>query len=156
MLTVTALARECGTTPHTVRYYSRLGLLREQRHPDNEYRLFDDAEQARLRFILKARELGYSLKEIRAILEDADRGESPCPRVRRILQAHIAENRQRIDELMRLQERMEAALKTWDVLPDGIPDGHSVCHLIESFEPEDGNTHSTSPNPKIRRASWMS
>ncbi len=156
MLTVTALARECGTTPHTVRYYSRLGLLREQRHPGNEYRLFDDAEQARLRFILQARELGYSLKEIRAILEDADRGESPCPRVRQILQAHIETNRRRIDELMRLQARMESALKAWDSMPDGIPDGHSVCHLIETFEPDDGHHNSTSVNPKIRREAWMS
>lgn len=156
MLTVTALARQCGTTPHTVRYYSRLGLLREQRHPDNEYRLFDNAEQARLRFILQARELGYSLKEIRAILEDADRGESPCPRVRRILQAHIEANRQRIAELTRLQARMEAALKTWDALPDGIPDGHSVCHLIETFEPEDDNSRSTAHDAKMRREAWMS
>ncbi len=156
MLTVTALARECGTTPHTVRYYSRLGLLRERRHPDNEYRLFDQAEEARLRFILQARELGYSLKEIRAILEDADRGDSPCPRVRRILQEHIETNRQRIAALMRLQARMEAALETWAGLPDGVPDGHSVCHLIESFETEDDD-QSTLPNhPTERRTSWMS
>ncbi len=136
MLTVTALARECGTTPHTIRYYSRMGLLREKRNPDNEYRLFDATEQNRLRFILRAKELGYTLKEIRAILDDAERGESPCPRVRRILQAHVERNRQRIVELTRLQARMEAALRDWDSMPDGLPDGHSVCHLIESFDVE--------------------
>ncbi len=158
MLTVTALARECGTTPHTVRYYSRLGLLRERRHPGNEYRLFDQAEQARLRFILQARELGYTLKEIRAILEDADSGSSPCPRVRRILQQRIAENRERIAALSRLQARMEEALETWNRMPDGVPDGHSVCHLIESFDAtaEAGGEPSPDHTDKLRRESWMS
>ena len=44
----------------------------------------------------------------------------------------IDENRQRLDELLALQVRMEQALKKWGDMPDGVPDGHSVCHLIES------------------------
>ena len=39
---------------------------------------------------------------------------------------------------MALQARMEQALKQWADMPDGIPDGHSVCHLIESFAENDG------------------
>ncbi len=44
----------------------------------------------------------------------------------------IDENRRKLQELMQLQERMEHALEQWRTMPDGVPDGHSVCHLIES------------------------
>lgn len=136
MLTVTELARRCSTTPHTVRYYSRMGLLQPRRHPENQYRLYQPEEVGRLNFIRRAKHLGYTLNEIKQIMQDAENGESPCPRVREILQRHIRENRERLDELLAIQSRMEQALKQWARMPDGIPDGHSVCHLIESFMEE--------------------
>jgi len=137
MLTVTELAKQSGTTPHAVRYYTRRGLLRPQRDPENDYRLFQARDARWLRFVLQAKELGYTLAEIKDILSDADRGKSPCPRVREILQQHIVENRRRLEELMALQRRMEHALQEWSDKPNGVPDGHSVCHLIESFDAEE-------------------
>jgi len=132
MMTVTDIARHSGVTPHAVRYYARLGLLRPARNPDNGYRQFDRQDVARLRFIRQAQSLGFSLEEIADILKDSGQGKSPCPRVREILLARIEENRRRLSELMELQARMERALEHWEGLPDGVPDGHSVCHLIES------------------------
>ncbi len=131
--TVTELARQCNTTPHAVRYYTRMGLLRPKRHPENGYRLYKSAEIPWLRFVQQAKSLGYTLKEIKEIMHDSDDAKSPCPRVREILMKHIVENRQRLEGLMRLQTRMEHALKRWEDMPDGVPDGHSVCHLIESI-----------------------
>jgi MerR family Zn(II)-responsive transcriptional regulator of zntA len=133
MLTVTELARRSGATPHAVRYYTRMGLLRPERNPDNGYRLYAYREVAWLRFIRQAKRLGYTLNEIREIMQDSDQGQSPCPRVREILLRRIDGNRRQLEELMALQARMEQALKQWAGMPDGIPDGHSVCHLIESF-----------------------
>ena len=130
--TVTELAKRCNTTPHAVRYYTRMGLLRPERHPDNGYRLYDGPEIPWLIFVQKAKRLGYTLKEIKQIMHDADDAVSPCPRVRDILQRRIVENRQHLDELMALQVRMEQALVQWEHMPDGVPDGTSVCHLIES------------------------
>lgn len=133
MLTVTELANRSGTTTHAVRYYTRLGLLKPRRDPGNGYRLYQPNEVTWLRFIRQAKRLGYTLGEIRNIMHDADQGQSPCPRVREILQQRIEENRLQLEELMTLQTRMEEALEQWAKMPDGIPDGHSVCHLIESF-----------------------
>ena len=130
--TVTELANRCNTTPHAVRYYTRMGLLRPERHPENGYRLYDIGEVPWLKFVQRAKNLGYTLKEIKEIMHDADDHKSPCPRVREILMKRIDENRQRLDELLALQIRMEQALKKWGDMPDGVPDGHSVCHLIES------------------------
>jgi hypothetical protein len=64
-------------------------------------------------------------------------GESPCEDVRRIIQDRIEENRIKIREMQNLQERMEQALERWESMPDGVPDGHSICHLIESFETDE-------------------
>jgi len=67
------------------------------------------------------------------VTPDADKGRSPCPRVREIIQRRMWENRQRLDELNALQTRMEDAVQQWSAMPDGMPDGHSICHLIESL-----------------------
>ncbi|VAW78532.1 hypothetical protein MNBD_GAMMA14-2308 [hydrothermal vent metagenome] len=132
-LTVTELANSSGATPHAVRYYTRMGLLRPERDPGNGYRLYQHREVGWLRFIRQAKRLGYTLSEIREIMHDSDQEKSPCPRVREILLKRIDENRQQLEELMALQVRMEQALDQWGSMPDGVPDGHSVCHLIESF-----------------------
>lgn len=133
MLTVTQLANQSGATPHAVRYYTRMGLLQPERNPDNGYHLYKFHDINWLRFIRRAKRLGYTLNEIKAIMHDASQGQSPCPRVREILQRRIVENRCHLEELMTLQTHMEQALLEWEDQPDGIPDGHSVCHLIESF-----------------------
>lgn len=140
MLTVTELANRSGATPHAVRYYTRLGLLRPQQNPDNGYHLYNPREISWLCFIQQAKRLGYTLNEIKEIMHDADQGRSPCPRVREILQQRIVENRRRLEELIALQTRMENALLDWADKPDGIPDGYSVCHLIESFGAGTGKT----------------
>jgi DNA-binding transcriptional MerR regulator len=133
MLTVTELARQSDTTPHAVRYYTRKGLLQPERHPENNYRLYKPSEVRWLKFVRQAKALGYTLTEIGDIKHDADQGQSPCPRVREILSKHIEANRKQLEDLMALQRRMEDALKQWKEMPDGLPDGHSVCHLIETI-----------------------
>lgn len=133
MFTVTQLANRSNSTPHAVRYYTKIGLLRPQKNPGNGYRLYTDKEVSWLIFVRQAKSLGYTLKEIKNIMHDVDDNTSPCPRVREILLKRISENRKNLDELVALQIRMEQALAMWETLPDGVPDGNSVCHLIESI-----------------------
>ncbi len=129
---VNELARRAGVAPAVVRYYTRIGLLAPVRDAHNGYKRFRDRDISRIRFIREAKSLGYTLSEIRQILRDAEQGRSPCPRVREIIVHRIEENREKIEAALRLQERMEQALRQWDTMPDGVPDGHTVCHLIES------------------------
>jgi len=133
IFTVTQLANRCGVTPHMVRYYTKIGLLRPQINPENRYRLYREKDTSWLKFVRQAKNLGYNLKEIKDIMHDVDDNTSPCPRVREILLKRINENRKSLDELVRLQIRMEQALTKWESMPDGVPDGNSVCHLIESI-----------------------
>ena len=133
MLTIADIANASGVSPHTVRYYVKEGLINPAAQADNNYRLFTRQDVTRLRFIRMAKMLGFTLNEIRQILEHAKIGESPCADVREIIQHHIVENRQKIQELQALQTRMEQALEKWQDMPDKTPDGNSICHLIESM-----------------------
>lgn len=136
---VSELARAAGVTAETVRHYVREGLLAPERHPDNGYQLFEPGDLERLRFIQRARTLGFSVAEIRDILAHADHGDSPCPMVRDLLTSRLPEIHARIAELQALAARMEQALDAWAEMPDGTPDGHSLCRLIESFPDPLGN-----------------
>ncbi|MBB3191186.1 MerR family transcriptional regulator [Halomonas cerina] len=139
---VSELARRAGVTAETVRHYIRERLLHPERHPNNGYQLFDQGDLERLRFIQRARTLGFGIAEIRDILDHADHGDSPCPLVRDLLASRLPLIRARIEELQALASRMEQALDAWAQMPDGTPDGHSLCQLIESFpEPLRGDDH---------------
>ena len=132
MMTVGEIGRRSGIRVHVVRYYTRIGLLKPSHNPRNRYKQYEDSDLSRLRFIRQAKSLGYTLGEIARIFRESSVGTSPCPMVRQIIQSRIGENGRRLNELRALQKRMEHALIEWSKLPDGVPDGHTVCHLIES------------------------
>jgi len=132
--TVSGMAAAAGVTPHVVRYYARIGLLEPGRDPANNYKRFTEQHLRRVLFIRQAKALGFSLGDIKLIVDHANDGHSPCPDVRDIIRRRIKENRARLHEMQRLQQRMEEAVRRWETMPDRAPDGHSVCHLIESIE----------------------
>lgn len=134
MYQVNQLAKLCKVPADTVRHYTRIGLLRPDRDPTNGYFQYRVSDSKRLDFIRKAKSLGYSLKEIKHILAESQKGKSPCPMVRELIARRIRENRAHLEQLMELQTRMEKALASWEKMPDGVPDGDSICHLIEIMD----------------------
>lgn len=131
MYTVTRLAREAGTTADAVRHYTELGLLAPARDRDNNYRRYTAHDLRRLCFIRASRELGFALDDIRQILADADRGDSPCPQVREIYARRLDEVEREITRLSAQRDRMRQLLRRWKRLPDCVPTGDSLCHLID-------------------------
>lgn len=132
MLTAGILAKKTNLPIYTVRHYTRIGLLNPSKNSQNGYKLYQPSDAVRLKFIVAAKELGFTLAEISHILDKAEKGNSPCPSVRQIIVHHIEENKRKIKELQSLQKKMENALKDWNNLQDSMPNGDSVCHLIES------------------------
>lgn len=138
MLTASILAKRANVPLFTVRYYTRIGLLKPSRDLRNGYKIYKPSDSIRLRFIAAAKELGFTLSEIDDILDHAANGDSPCPMVRDIVDIRVKENKEKIREMKRLQSRLESASKMWLSQENSEPDGHSVCRLIESFaETED-------------------
>jgi MerR family Zn(II)-responsive transcriptional regulator of zntA len=133
MLTVSELSKEVEMTSDAVRHYVRIGLLFPSRDPVNGYKLFSREDIKKAKFIGKAKSLGFTLQDIRTIFEHSNTGETPCLAVRNMIQQHIDNNRVRLAELNKIQQRMETAVQKWSAMPDGTPDGKAICHLIESI-----------------------
>ena len=150
MMTVHELARRVRIAPHVVRFYTQRGLLKPRRNARNDYREYAESDVYRLRFICRAKLVGFTLSDIKLILADADSGSSPCPQVRRIVRVRAAENAQRLEEAQRLQRRIHEALRTWQEMPDQLPDYESLCRLIDAvaFE-DDEREESPRPGPPI-------
>lgn len=133
MMTAAILAKLADIPLFTVRYYTRIGLLKPTRDLRNGYKIYKPADRDRLKFISAAKELGFTLAEIEEVLSHASHGDSPCPMVRDVVEKRIDENKEKIRQLKRLQSRLESAAKMWSNMKNSEPDGHSVCRLIESF-----------------------
>jgi MerR family mercuric resistance operon transcriptional regulator len=103
-MTVGELARQAGVNVQTVRYYEREGLLPEAyRWPDSGYRDFDDEALQRLRFIRSAKALGFTLREIKELLEMRVLPGESCAEVRQLIRAKLAEVDRRMKDMRRLR-----------------------------------------------------
>jgi len=128
------LAETAKVSPSVVRYYSRIGLLAPARNPDNGYREYSTADARRLQFIRKARWLGLTLCDVRRILEQSDNGLSPCASARKLVLKRMRDNERRLAELEAIQDRLAAAVASWNELPDDGPGERRICGLIDRLE----------------------
>jgi DNA-binding transcriptional MerR regulator len=133
-MNVSQLAARADTTADTVRHYTDIGLLVPRRNPENGYREYDAAQLSRLRFVLQARSLGFTLQDIRVLLDESDGGQSPCKHTRALIEQRLIEVEARINDLTRLSGRMRAAMQQWASTPDCAPGEGGVCNLITSWE----------------------
>lgn len=127
------VAKSAGVSANVVRYYSRIGLLNPTRNPDNGYREYTPQDVVRVNFIKKAKWLGFTLKDVRTILKEADSGKSPCCEVRRMISERARENQERLAHLQEVQKRMERAMAAWASLSDSKPGDESICGLIDKL-----------------------
>ncbi|MGD9837794.1 MAG: helix-turn-helix domain-containing protein [Afipia sp.] len=121
------LARRTGANLETVRYYEKVGLLPPPPRTASGYRSYDGAHERRLSFVLRARELGFSLEEVRALLRLVDERDQPCAEASRVAATHLADIRAKITDL----KRMEGVLKT--VVAQCGDGTRSDCPLIETL-----------------------
>lgn len=98
-----ALARRTGCNLETIRYYEKIGMMPEPPRTKAGYRVYDDRHVERLRFILRARELGFSLDDIRGLLALVDRGTQTCAEVKERTERHLADVREKIADLRRIE-----------------------------------------------------
>jgi len=112
MLTIGQLASRTGVNIQTVRYYERRGLLAPPARTGSGYRQFSPETVARLRAIRRAQNLGFSLEEIRALLElGIERpSNSARVRVRVAAEAKVRLVEQKIHELQRIKRNLARLL----------------------------------------------
>ena len=133
---VSQLAKVLNTTPDTVRYYSRIGLIMPIKNTENGYKSYNQQAQQRLKFILSARQLDFSVEEIKEILLVADNGRTACPLVREIVEHRLAETEKKFNDALTLRNVLRNAIDDWKSKPDKSPTGDMLCHLIQGGNDE--------------------
>jgi MerR family transcriptional regulator, mercuric resistance operon regulatory protein len=126
-ITIGALSDSTGVNIETIRYYERIGLLPAPPRSAGRHRLYEDDHRQRLAFIRRARELGFSLDEVRALLGLTGRHGLACDEVKSMTEAHITDVRQKIRDLRRL-ERVLSDLAA-RCRPNKVPE----CPILEAL-----------------------
>ena len=111
-LTIGELAARAGVTPEAIRYYEREGVVPPAaRGGAGRYRKYGEADLERLRFIRRARDLGFSLDEVRELLVLADGDPArPCAEVDRIARAHLAAVDAKLVQLTALRAELDRVI----------------------------------------------
>lgn len=130
---VSELAKKLGATSDTVRFYTRIEYLAPKKNKINGYKEYGEKEMHRLRFIMSARQLGFSVDDIGEIINEAEKGRRACPLVRKLIVQRLEETEKGFAETIALRDRMKSAVKAWEKKPDMDPTGDMICHLIEEF-----------------------
>ncbi|MFA7669909.1 MAG: Cu(I)-responsive transcriptional regulator [Burkholderiaceae bacterium] len=100
-------AKASGVSAKMIRYYEEIGLVPPALRAASGYRVYSDKDVHRLNFVRRARDLGFSVKEIGDLLSLwSDRSRHSAD-VKRIASEHIADLRQKIDELRRMSDTLQ-------------------------------------------------
>ena len=109
------LSRRTQCNIQTIRYYERIGLLPEPHRPGGRFRRYDANDIAGLRFVRRARQLGFTLDEIRALMQLADTdGDDVRAEARSLAAAHAADIRAKIADLHAMETVLTEAIRECD------------------------------------------
>lgn len=121
------LARTTGTKAETIRYYEREGILPAADRTDSNYRDYSDEHLATLTFVRRARELGFSMAQVRELLALSDHDDKPCEDVDQLVQRQLLEVKRKISDLSALHDELQQMLRSCQA--DRIGD----CRIVESL-----------------------
>jgi Cu(I)-responsive transcriptional regulator len=123
-------ARQAGVNPKRVRHYEAIGLIPKAARSFGNYRAYSESDVHALRFIQRARSLGFSIEDIRALLGLWRDKRRPSREVKRLVERHVAELRNRMTELQAMLGALEnlAHHCHGDERPD--------CPILDALETE--------------------
>lgn len=128
-LTIGKLAKETGTTVETIRYYERVGLVAAPARTNGNYRSYHRDDLERLRFIRRTRDLGFSLDEVRALLDMAAERDRDCGQVDDLANRHLVQIDRKITDLTALRRELAGVISSCA--------GGTVaeCRILQAFLP---------------------
>jgi DNA-binding transcriptional MerR regulator len=105
-LSIGDLARETGVKVVTIRYYEKIGLMPVVRRTDGNYRAYTGEQARRLHFIRRCRDLGFSLHQVRDLLQLSSQKNAACDEVDRIARQHLVAVEEKRSDLKRLASEL--------------------------------------------------
>ena len=131
MLRISQLAEQTGLSAHTLRFYEKHGLLQASERSDAGYRLYDDGDLRKAQFIRTARNTGFSLEDIAALLTiRVDRSQHSCQEVTEITERKLLEVNHKIAELKSMQATLQRLLDSCC----GGPETAVHCSIMEALD----------------------
>lgn len=123
------LARVTNTKVETIRWYEKQGLIPSPARTSGNYRAYGEAALARLSFIRRARDLGFSLDQVRALLDLAGDRNGDCASVDFMAKEHLDEIDRKIADLTALRGELSGLLASCK--------GGTIgkCRIIETLAP---------------------
>ena len=103
-----AMSKHTGVNIETIRYYERIGIMPKPDRTAGGNRQYNHDQLKRLSFIKRSRDIGFSIEEIRALLEMVDRRDFACGEVHSMTVNHLASVKEKIQALHRLEDALEA------------------------------------------------
>ena len=131
-LSIGQVARRAGVGVETVRFYEREGLLEEPPRRTSGYRQYSEEVVKRIGFIKRAKELGFSLKEITELLLLRVDAQTSCDEVKQRTEAKIAEVERKLVELQRMRQ---ALLQVHSLCIGSGPTGR--CPMLEALDQQE-------------------
>ncbi len=125
MKTIGKLAKEVNLSVETIRFYEREGLIKQPQKPRNGYRLYDDSIAKQLRFIGKAKALGFTLKEVASLMAM----DSDCAKVESLGLKKLNIIQNKIADLQRLEKVIKEMTNSCRTNDD-----QSHCPIIDSLK----------------------
>ncbi|AQM18561.1 Zn(2+)-responsive transcriptional regulator [Vibrio anguillarum] len=132
MFQIGELAKRCKVSTDTLRFYEKNALIKPAGRSESGYRLYNQKNQQQVSFILKAKELGLSLDEIKELLEiKLEATEHSCAEVKSITSAKLVVIDQKIAELTAIRQALK---KINDACCGHIDDNASHCSILAALE----------------------
>ena len=97
------MARATGCNLETIRYYEKIGIMPDPPRSTKGYRSYNDAHVKRLKFVMRSRDLGFSLEEVRGLLGLVDDRSRTCAEVQIIAENHLTDVQAKIADLQRIE-----------------------------------------------------
>lgn len=123
------LARATGTKVETIRWYERIGLLAPPARTGGNYRAYARSHLERLSFVRRARDLGFSLDDVRELLRLSDQQDRPCDEIDLIARGHLAEVERKVADLTALGHELR------QILGQCRHGTVAECRIIEALSP---------------------
>ncbi len=131
-MTVGKLAQAVGVGVETVRFYEKEGLMAKPERLESGYRVYDENGLARLHFIQKAKNMGFTLQETKDLLELGDNAEADCGDTCTKADEKIIDIELRIKDLMAMKEALTALRENCP----GAGNPLSDCTILKYFNGE--------------------
>lgn len=122
------LARLTGCNLETIRYYENIGIMPDPPRTAKNYRAYDQGHVARLRFVMRARDLGFSLDDVRDLLGLVDGKAGSCADVQALARRHVDNVRAKIADLRRIEKVLGETVSK--CTGDDVPE----CAVIDALQ----------------------